>query len=110
MEHIDFNYSQYVSDRVVEAIANHCPRLRSIYVSESNITTDALVSLCRSCPGLEHVDMDQCRGIQTPGFLLLARACGSNVQALSVGGCPGVSDRVLEYLGSHCPIRLTLSI
>lgn len=96
---VDINLSvcRCISDRSIIYLAQHCPLLKVLMLSLTNITDQSLHELALHCPLLETIQLYGCRRITNHGLLSLQRLSRTLV-FVSVSECLQINDQGLLYL------------
>jgi F-box/leucine-rich repeat protein 2/20 len=100
--------SLFTTDSLVCAIAQHCPRLRSLILNGDHTLTNATVSvLAESCTELEHLDLAVC--LTEAAHLCLLQRC-RKLTAIHFDYSPGVTTEVLAEMGRSFSVLLELGL
>jgi hypothetical protein len=82
MEVLDLFQLRLLSDAIFTGLARACPSLVEVRLSQTNVTDEAVWTLCQLCP---------------------------SILKLSINSCPNVTDRSLVAISEHLPSLATLS-
>ena len=98
---IDIGSISDISDRIVQAIAPHCPELTEVNAKLCYITDASLISLATHCPRLTEVNFNGSDDITDVGMISLAEQC----MLLEIISCQEVdiTDAGLLAIATHCP-------
>jgi len=80
-----YDVEEDFTDEIVIAIAEHCPGLTKVYLSQCHawshhgatcgVTDDGIIALAENCPGLTKVDLSECDAVTDDGIIALAENC-----------------------------------
>lgn len=103
LESLDLGGCAGISDRSVLAIMNACGgTLQSLRLEGCKGLTDQSLGMIGTlCPGLQELDLSECR-ISDAGVFSVAEAAPSGLQVLSLEGCAMITDRSLWILELMC--------
>ncbi|XP_060601706.1 protein AMN1 homolog isoform X1 [Ruditapes philippinarum] len=102
-----------ISDVGLSAICK-CPQLRKIDLnsnkqSRTNITSEGICNLARSCRHLQTVYLRRCINITDVAVETLSRSC-PQLRLLNIGGCQNISDSSLRVLGENSKFLKSINI
>jgi hypothetical protein len=127
LHHINIGCCDELSDAGIIALAQHCPQLKQLDVSEldltdaamtalasschllrvltigrnNNITDVSILAIAAGCPLLESLCIPLCGNITDDSITALARGC-AHLHQLYLGSMPAVTDTALTALATHC--------
>src|SRR5262249_4325156 len=95
-----FGCSQ-VSDESILFIAQNCPQLKKLWLSECTRVSDASLSLiAKTCPLLEVLDLANCEKITDASVSLITQNC-QHLKMLDLEGCT-ISDASISFIAQNC--------
>jgi F-box and leucine-rich repeat protein 2/20 len=90
-----------VKDAGIVALAEGCPKLESISITDMVGLTDAGVKAFGNCSLLEFVDFSSCQRINGTGMLALGKGCPL-IRSVDLACCNNLADKALIGLGKGC--------
>jgi hypothetical protein len=94
-------YCAAVTDKGIEAIAQHCVNLTDLNVyGIQNLTDKSLMALKR-CANLQALDLSMCRSIRDSGMMALLKG-GSKLRSLNLYDCSGITSQTINALADCC--------
>lgn len=101
LEHVALTNSTGI-DRCVEAIAQHCPKLKSCNFSRcTNVSEQSVALLCRGCVKLSKLGLNYCINVSRSLLMTIAVHC-PNLQDICLEGCSRLINRDIHFLSFHC--------
>jgi hypothetical protein len=96
LEHLSVNDAKTLHDAAFRSIAEHCPRLKSVYLkSDSPITDAAVAFLVEGCRGLSHLGLSGCSKLTAASVDTIRAKC-AKLEYLSHRCVVGVAARAVE--------------
>ena len=92
-----------MTPKAIVALANGCPGLTSITLSEwaDSTMTAELAALADKCPDLTHIDLSYCECINTAALNTLATGF-PNLRSVDLCSCDAVTDLTVAALVKGC--------
>jgi len=75
-------------------------KLRSLDISETNITGENLSEYKGTLPCLENLNMRNCKQLKNKGLLQILQLCGSTLRSLDISGTNITGNNLSEYKGT----------
>jgi hypothetical protein len=116
-----------LSDASFVSLARACPSLVEVSLSETNVTDEAVWTLCQLCPSILKLYIVDCPNVTDRSLVAISEhlpsltvlSCGSNeaitddgieklvakchsIKTLWIWGCPSISDRSVLQIAGHC--------
>jgi len=100
---------EHIDDSVVFEVAQLCPDLSSLDVSNSIVTDTALKAVAVACPLLSSLNVGGTNKITDEGIMAIAASCHM-LASLDVSGTGKVSDEGIEAIAASCPALTSLDV
>eukprot|EP00939_MAST-03C_sp_MAST-3C-sp1_P001877 g1877.t1 len=106
---LNLNYCCEITDKGLEIVANQCPNLLSISLTELQVSDQGIRGLVEKCKKLQRVCLYQCRRIGDTAVAAIAKYC-PDLEDLDIQYCPRVTDASMKLVASSCPQLRDLKI
>jgi hypothetical protein len=84
-----------MTDDVLFALADGCPKLRSLSISKNVVMTDAgMIAVAQQCTELHRLKMDETK-LHSESILALTKNCTS-LQLLDCSGCDNIPENTIK--------------
>jgi len=101
LEHLSLSHCREVSDAAVRRVAESCPRLQFVNLSNTDITDATVVSMCNRCPILKRVFLGGCIDLTDETVLAIAERL-PGLTHICLGGITAITSSAVEILASKC--------
>eukprot|EP00035_Acanthoeca_spectabilis_P032950 m.21304 g.21304 ORF g.21304 m.21304 type:complete len:608 (+) comp5677_c0_seq1:381-2204(+) len=108
LESVDFSLSILVNSDALTSLGRHCPRLKTVNVSQTKVDDVGVVALARGCPDLVSINLEGCR-VTDVAICALANYC-SKLISLNALGAHEITDAALQIIAGNLPNITTLKI
>lgn len=91
----------FASANLLLELALHCPSLQQLGVSGAELTDESLKTIGSECLNLKELDASYCAGVSAAAISV--GASFMQLTTLKIAQMPGLSDAVLQVVGSNSP-------
>ena len=111
LENLNMRFCKEVTDRGLLQMLQFCgSTLRSLDISEANITGENLSEYKGTLPCLENLNMNECKQLTNKGLLQILKLCGSTLRSLNISFTNITEENLSEYKETlPCFENLTMS-
>ena len=111
LENLNMRFCKEVTDRGLLQMLQFCgSTLRSLDISEANITGENLSEDKGTLPCLENLNMNECKQLTNKGLLQILKLCGSTLRSLNISFTNITVENLSEYKETlPCFENLTMS-
>ncbi|XP_023341509.1 F-box/LRR-repeat protein 4-like [Eurytemora carolleeae] len=101
LANLDLNNCKQLTNKGLLQILQICgSTLRSLNISETNITGENLTEYKGTLPCLENLNMSYCRQLTNKGLLQILQLCGSTLRSLNISETNITGENLSEYKGT----------
>eukprot|EP00899_Mesostigma_viride_P011755 jgi/Mesvir1/20580/Mv14821-RA.1 len=91
-----------LSKEDISALVVGCPGLRRLNLSRTGLSDASVRTIAEHCPRLEHLDVSDCEGVSDAGIRAVAVGC-RDLRHLAVAGCLRIKDAAIRLVAQQCP-------
>jgi F-box and leucine-rich repeat protein 2/20 len=135
METLDLSNLRQLSDASFVSLARACPSLVEVRLKLTNVTDEAVWTLCQLCPSILKLYIFGCSNVTDRSLVVISEHlpsvailwCGGNeaitddgieklvakchsIKTLWIYGCPSISDRSVRQIADHCTAMKELDL
>ncbi|MCE5318502.1 MAG: BTB/POZ domain-containing protein [Parachlamydia sp.] len=92
----------WVYDTIVHNIADACPNLQLIDLSECKVTDEGIEKLASCCLDLEKIYLNGCKNVSGSSVESIAKHC-RQLKVLTLTSFKEITDHTLETVAAQCP-------
>jgi hypothetical protein len=106
---LDFSIAPALSSETLSRILEFYYRCESIYLTDNNISTEALELIATKCPKLRSLNLEFCSDITDTGLEVVAQNY-QMLNLLNIGWCENITDTGVQAIVRKCLMLQSLSV
>jgi len=102
LQNIILRCCRNVDDTCVIPLANSCPNIRCLVLSETNVSDEGLFAIASKCTQLQSLHLEICRDITDEGVIAISKKC-KKLEQIFLCDSMQVGDEAVIALVKNCP-------